>query len=70
VSKRASRPRAARQTGRPSLPVGVVRRNRVVTMVTDSEFQRLQDCADENNTTVSSFVHDILRQFLANKPKT
>jgi hypothetical protein len=38
-------------------------------MVTDSEFQRLQDCADEGNTTVSSFVHDILRQFLANKPK-
>jgi len=39
-------------------------------MVTDSEFQRLQRCADEGHTTISSFVHHILRLFLAIKPKT
>lgn len=59
-----------RQTGRPTLPLGVARRKRVVTMVTDSEFQRLQDWADEGNRSVSRFVHDILRQFLAKQPKT
>jgi len=67
VRKRASRPHAARHGGRPPLPVEIARRNRVVTMVTDREFQELQDGADEGSTTVSSFVHEILRQFLAKK---
>jgi len=39
-------------------------------MVSDSEFQRLQRCADEGDTTISGFVHHILRLFLAGKPKT
>jgi hypothetical protein len=42
----------------------------MVTMVTESEFQRLQGSADEGDPTISSLVHHILRQFLANEPKT
>ena len=57
----------ARHTGRPRLPVDRARRNRVVTMVTDEELQRLMDCAEAGSTSVSSLVHDIVKQFLSKK---
>lgn len=69
MSNRVTSPHAARHTGRPPLPPERVRRNRVVTMVTDSEFQQLQSRAEEGNKSVSSFVHSILRQLLADKAR-
>ena len=56
--------RAAR--GRPA-GGGETRRNRVVTLVTDSELQNLHLCADKEHKSISGFVHEILREFLAGK---
>lgn len=61
-----SRP-PARRTGRPRLPLECARRNRVVTMVTDEELQWLTDCSEAGSTSVSSLVHDIVKQFLTKK---
>jgi hypothetical protein len=36
-------------------------------MVTDEELQRLMDCAEAGSTSVSSLVHDIVKQFLTKK---
>ncbi len=69
MSKQAVNPARARQSGRPPLPVECARRNRVVTMVTDGEMQLLQNCADTSETTISSLVHDILKQFLSKKTR-
>ena len=62
----ASRTKRSR-TGRPRLPVECVRRNRVVTMVTDHEFQELMDRAESEGTSISSLVHDIVKQFISKK---
>ena len=42
----------------------MARRNRVVTLVTDSELESLQAAADIEDRSLSAFVHQILSQFL------
>ena len=42
-----------------------VRRNRVVTMVTDGEFERLSALAQSEGRSVSAVVHEILSKHLA-----
>ena len=36
-------------------------------MVTDEDLQRLMNCAEAGNTSISSLVHDIVKQFLSKK---
>ncbi len=45
---------------RPQVSPDVARRNRVVTMVTDAEFETLQNLAKNEGESISSCVHDIL----------
>lgn len=50
--------------GRPRTPTDVARRNRVVTLVTDSEFEQLKAVAADTGRSVSAVVHQVLSQFL------
>jgi hypothetical protein len=50
--------------GRPPAAPEIVRRNRVVTMVTDGELRTLSKLAHENNRSLSAIVHQILSQHL------
>jgi hypothetical protein len=59
--------KAKRQLGRPRSPTETARRNRVVTMVTDSELQELKAIADENKSSMSSVVYKVLARFLSRK---
>ena len=55
------------QRGRPRRPERMARRNRVVTLVTDSELELLQAAADVEGQSISAFVRQILSQFLKRK---
>ena len=48
------------QVGRPRCPAETARRNRVVTMVTDAELEKLKTVADTERQSVSALVHEIL----------
>jgi len=50
--------------GRPPVATELRRRNRVVTFVTDREFEALEQVASERNSTLSTVVHQILRRSL------
>lgn len=50
--------------GRPPVPTQRLRRNRVVTMVTDSELKKLHELAQSENESLSATVHEVLIRFL------
>lgn len=50
--------------GRPPGSAESLRRNRVVSMVTDSELKRLRAIAEANNESLSATVHKLLARFL------
>ncbi len=50
--------------GRPPVATELRRRNRVVTFVTDREFEALEQVASERNWTLSTVVHQILSRSL------
>ena len=50
--------------GRPRTGAETARRNRVVTLVTDSEFEELRATADSTGQSVSALVHQIVSRFL------
>lgn len=50
--------------GRPPGSAESLRRNRVVTMVTDSELKRLSAIAEAENESLSATVHKLLVRFL------
>jgi len=52
------------QMGRPPQPVETTRRNRVVTMVTDAELNKLSSIADAEKQSLSSLVRLILASYL------
>ena len=54
--------------GRPPLPPSVTRCKRVVTFVTRSEMERLQNLSTENNSTLSSICHRIIAEYLTRTP--
>lgn len=56
-----------RSLGRPRSPVETARRNRVVTMVTDAELQKLTEIAGKDKSSVSAVVHSVLTRFLKRK---
>ncbi len=55
--------------GRPSGSAESLRRNRVVTLVTDSDLKRLSAIAEAENESLSATVHKILARFLNAKQK-
>ena len=46
--------------GRPRVPVGIARPNRVVTFVTDQELQFLTQTVIEEDRSLASVVHRII----------
>ena len=53
-----------KRMGRPLTAQETVRRNRVVTMVTDSELEKLTMLADQKSKSLSAVVHQILSRRL------
>ena len=50
--------------GRPAGPPETVRRNRVVTFLTDAEFEKLEALADEKDEPLSAVLYEILSRAL------
>lgn len=65
--KKVTAVKGKRRLGRPRCPIETARRNRVVTMVTDAELQKLTEIAGEDNRSVSAVVHSVLTRFLNRK---
>ena len=53
-----------RRLGRPPGTPESVRRNRVVTLMTDAESEKLTKIADKEGKSVSALTHEILLRFL------
>lgn len=64
LSKPATPARRTIRMGRPPGSVESLRRNRVVTMVTDSELKRLTTIAEVENQSLSATVHKLLARSL------
>jgi hypothetical protein len=60
VTKQSRRP----QRGRPPEPKETVRRNRVVTFLTDYELENLKQMADRNETTLSQACRHLIKKEL------
>ncbi len=54
----------SRRLGRPPGAPESIRRNRVVTLMTDAEFEKLTRIADEEEKSVSAMVHQIISRYL------
>jgi hypothetical protein len=66
-NKRLQEKSQRRRMGRPAGPVTAARRNRVVTLVTDAEFEELTSIAEAENRSLSAVVHQILKNHLAQR---
>ncbi len=55
----ARRKRKAKM-GRPTVPPGELRRNRILVTLTDAEFKMLQKLAEEKGAALGTAVHDVL----------
>ncbi len=53
-----------RRRGRPPGAPESIRHRRVVTLVTDAEFEQLTKIADENDKSVSATAHQIISRYL------
>jgi len=62
--KTANKAQQRQRMGRPRTPTDVARRNRVVTLITDSEHKKLKTVADDKGQSVSALVHQVISQFL------
>ncbi len=54
----------SRSRGRPPRAPESVRRNRVVTLITDAEFEKLTKLAEKEGKSVSALTHEVLSRFL------
>ena len=54
----------SRRLGRPPGPPESIRHKRVVTLMTDAEFEKLTKIADEKEKSVSALVHQIVSRYL------
>ncbi len=55
-----------KRLGRPPSPPGKVRGKRVVTFVTEGEFEALQAGAEQEQTSLSRYLHDLLLEGMKN----
>ena len=46
--------------GRPPAPAGVARNNRLVTFVTNGEFDRIKTLAEGNKLALSAMIHQLI----------
>lgn len=53
-----------KRMGRPKMPEELVRRNRVVTFLTDSDFHVLKSLAKTRESTLSDTCHQIILGYL------
>lgn len=53
-----------RPRGRPAGDPESIRSKRVVTLLTDAEFEQLTKVADREDKAVSALVHQVLSQYL------
>jgi hypothetical protein len=51
-----------KRLGRPPAPPEQVRGNRVVSFVTDDEFEELQAGAEQEQTSLSRYLHNLLME--------
>jgi len=56
-----------RRAGRPPSSPDTVRRNRVVTMVTDAELAKLKSLVEAEGKSLSFVVHDVLSRYLSRR---
>jgi hypothetical protein len=56
--------------GRPPGPAGTTRSRRVVTFVTDPEFERLRELADASGKSLSAILHDLVSLSLERSKRT
>ena len=61
-------PTKKRRLGRPPSSPNMVRRNRVVTMVTDAELEQLKSLVKAEGKSLSLVVHEVLRRYLKRRP--
>ena len=54
----------SRRLGRPPGAPESIRCKRVVTLLTDAEFEKLTKIADERENSVSALVHQIVSRYL------
>ena len=50
--------------GRPPAPPETVRKNRIVTFVTDEEFEKLERLAERSDQSLSAAVYELLARAL------
>ena len=64
MAKTDTETQGSQRLGRPPGAPESIRRRRAVTLMTDSEFEKLATLADDEEKSVSSFVHQIIAQYL------
>lgn len=64
MAKAKSDAKRGRRLGRPPGTPDSIRRKRVVTLMTDAEFEKLTKVADEQGKSVSTKVHQIVSRYL------
>ena len=62
--------RIAVRRGRPALPAGQSRCRRVVTFLTDGEYNALHALAEEEEQSLSAVCHRLLSDVLTNQSKS
>lgn len=64
MTKKEVAPQPRRRLGRPPAAPESIRRKRVVTLVTNDEFEKLTKIAEKEGKSVSALTHEILVRFL------
>ena len=64
MAKKRTRAGGRQPLGRPPGPPEKVRRNKVFAMLTDSEMEKLERLAEEQELPLSTAVYEILARFL------
>ena len=64
MAKTKAKSKGTRRRGRPPSTPEKTRRNRVVTLMTDAEFENLTKVADQDEKSVSAMVHEIVSRYL------
>ena len=64
MARTEAKTHGSHRLGRPPGAPESIRRNRVVTLLTDAEFEKLVRFADEEEKSVSAFVHQIISRYL------
>ena len=67
--KQVAQPAKKRQRGRPRTPSQVARPNRLVTFVTDEELKYLMQAVADEDRSMASVIHRIIRAHISENKK-